>query len=129
MLTDIDRPDRQIDPRAAASYLSQQGFHLHTIGIGAGSQSAEDEDISSLIYQPANFRLLEEIASAGNGQFFWAKDIASLNSALHTIQGTELRVTDIQPEYIKQPLYMWLLMAALTWVSFWQVMPLLRSRS
>ena len=92
-------------------------------------QSAEDEDISSLIYQPANFRLLEEIASAGNGQFFWAKDIASLNSALHTIQGTELRVTDIQPEYIKQPLYMWLLMAALTWVSFWQVMPLLRSRS
>jgi hypothetical protein len=126
MLTDINRPARQVDPRIAAEYLAQQGFHLHTIGIGAGSQSAEDEDISSLIYQPANFHLLEEIATSGKGQFFWANDIANLNAALQSIQGTEKRSTAAQPEFIKEPLYMLFVIAALSWLSFWQITPLLR---
>ena len=127
MLTDINRPDRKIDPRIAASYLSQQGFHLHVIGIGAGSQQAEDTDnISGLIYQPANFLLLEEIANSGKGQFFWAKDISSLNSALKNIHQTEKRIIDVQPEYIKQPLYMWFAGLALAWISIWQLLPLMR---
>lgn len=129
MLTDIDRPDRQIDPRATASYLSQQGFHLHTIGIGAGSQAAKEDDVTSLIYQPANFQLLEQIASVANGQFFWAKTIASLNLALESIQEAETRIVDIQPEYVKEPLYMWLVISALSWLSFWQIVPLFRSKS
>lgn len=129
MLTDIDRPDRQIDPRAAATYLSQHGFHLHTIGIGAGSQIAKDKEISSLIYQPANFQLLEDIALAGQGKFFWAKDIASLNTALQHIQSAELRIIDIEPEYIKEPLYMWFVIAALSWLSFWQLLPLFRTQT
>lgn len=127
LLTDINRPDRKIDPRIAAKYLAQQGYKLHIIGIGAGSQQAEDEDITSLIYQPANFRLLEEIATNGKGNFFWAKDLPSLNIALQKIKQTEKRVIHIEPEFIKQPLYMWLVMSALAWISLWQVAPLLRA--
>ena len=129
MLTDIDRPDRQIDPRAAATYLSQHGFHLHTIGIGAGSQEAKENEISSLIYQPANFQLLEDIALAGKGKFFWAKNISSLNTALQHIQSAELRIIDNEPEHIKKPLYMWFVIAALTWLSFWQLLPLFRTQT
>ena len=128
MLTDIDRPDRKIDPRAAASYLSQNGFHLHTIGIGAASQAAQDDEISTLIYQPANFQLLEDIAKAGKGHFFWAKNITSLNNALTNIKNAELRTIEKEPEFIKQPLYIWFLMPALLWVSFWQLLPLLRAQ-
>lgn len=127
MLTDINRPDRKIDPRTAASYLAQQGFHLHIIGIGAGSKQAENtDDVSSLIYQPANFRLLEEIASSGKGQFYWAKDITNLNTALKNIQQAEKRIVSVQSEYIKQPLYMWFVGIALAWISFWQLAPLIR---
>jgi Ca-activated chloride channel family protein len=126
LLTDINRPHRKIDPRVAAKYLAQQGFHLHIIGIGAGSQQAQDEDISSLIYQPANFQLLEAMTNAGKGNFFWVKSISSLNSALANIQKAEKRIVDVQPEYIKQPLYMWFVIFALGWVSFWQLLPLMR---
>lgn len=126
LLTDINRPHRKIDPRVAAKYLAQLGFHLYIVGIGAGSQQAQDEDFSSLIYQPTNFQLLEEMADAGKGGFFWAKNIPSLNSALANIQKAEKRVVNVQPEYIKQPLYMWFVFVALGWVSFWQLLPLMR---
>lgn len=129
MLTDIDRPDRRIDPRAAATYLAGQGFHLHTIGIGAGSEKARDDEISNLIYQPANFQLLEEMAQAGKGKFIWAQDISSLNTALQHIQNTELRNINVKPEYIKEPLYMWCLLVALGWFVFWQLLPLLKVRA
>lgn len=128
MVTDIDRPDRKIDPRSAATYLAQQGYHLHTIGIGAGSSKGKDSDISSLIYQPANFQLLEEMALAGKGKFNWAKDIKSLNAALTNIQHSELRYTEIKPEYIKNPLYMWPLLTALCWFSCWQLLALFKAR-
>ncbi|MEJ2142619.1 MAG: VWA domain-containing protein [Gammaproteobacteria bacterium] len=127
MLTDINRPDRKIDPRVAAEYLSTQGFHLHIIGIGAGSQQAENtEDISGLIYQPANFRLLEEIAVAGKGQFYWTKDLNSLNDALDNIRQTEKRQVELKPEFIKLPLYSWFVGLALLWITFWQILPFLR---
>ena len=126
LLTDINRPDRKIDPRVAAQYMAQQGYHLHIVGIGAGSKEAQDEDITSLIYQPANFQLLEEMANAGNGKFFWAKNISSLNTALSEIRKSEKRVIDVKPEFIKQHLYMWFVLAALAWVSFWQLLPLAR---
>lgn len=126
LLTDIDRPHRHIDPRSAARYLAGQGFHLHTIGIGAGSEKAKDDDISSLIYQPANLRLLEEIAHAGEGKFFWTKDVGSLNQALQLIKQTEVRKTEVVAEYVKRPLYMWVLLSALVWLSGWQLLALSR---
>lgn len=127
MLTDINRPDRKIDPRVAAEYLATQGFHLHIVGIGAGSQQAEQtEDVSSLIYEPANFRLLEEMATAGHGQFYWAKDMNSLKSALDYIRQSEKHQTDVKPEFIRLPLYTWFTGFALAWISLWQILPLLR---
>lgn len=128
MLTDANRPVRHIDPRAAAALIKQQGLHLHTIAMGAGSESAKEVSPSGLIYQPANVKLLREIANAGNGEFFWADSQTSLQLALTTIQASEKHLIDLEPIYIKIPLYHWPLLLALGWILMWQLIPLLRSR-
>ncbi len=128
LISDVNRPARDIDPRAAATYLAEKKLRLHAIAIGAGSYAAEEQDSVSLIYHPASFSLLEEIAAAGRGRFFWARDQAALNDALKVINQAEQREIDSEPEFIQHPLYGWPLLAALTWLSLWQALPLLRWR-
>lgn len=129
LISDANRTARHIDPRAAAQYLAARHLHLHTIAIGAGSYAGEDTQHQSLIYHPASFDLLEGIAKAGNGKFFWAKDQDSLQQALQAINTTELRQSKAPPEFIQQPLYMWPLLLALLWLSVWQLLALLRWRA
>jgi Ca-activated chloride channel family protein len=128
LISDANRTARHIDPRAAARYIAQRHIHLHTIAIGAGSYAGEDTQHQSLIYHPASFYLLEGIAKAGEGQFFWAKDQASLQQALQAINTTEMRQTKPEPQFVQQPLYMWPLLLALLWLSGWQLIGLLRWR-
>lgn len=128
LITDASRPQRHIDPRAAATYLAAQGFHLHVIAMGAASYAAEEQHTAGLVYHPANFHLLEEIATAGHGQFFWAKNINELNHALMEIQHTEKRPVEHTAEFIHLPEYHWPLLAALLWWMWWQYLPLLSRR-
>jgi len=121
MLTDADRPVRNVDPKVAAEYVAQEGIRLHTIAIGAGSYEAEDKEHVSLVYHPTSFYLLEQIARLGNGQFFWAKDSNSLRDALISINETEKRKIQNEPEYIKQPLYFWPLLLSLLWLLLLQL--------
>ena len=116
MLTDANRPIRNIDPVIAAEYVALQGIRLHTIAIGAGSYAAEDQTHSSLIYHPARFDLLEKIAHAAQGRFFWAKDRSSLTNALRTINEGEKRRGHAEAQYIQRPLYFWPLIAAMIWL-------------
>ena len=129
MLTDASRPVRNIDPRIAAALIRQKGLRLHTIAIGAGSEAAKEETASSLIYQPANFTLLEEIATAGGGEFFSADSQSSLNQVLQNIQATEKQHIKLKPVFIKITLYYWPLCIALIWILLWQTLPLLRVRT
>jgi len=116
MLTDASRPARHIDPRVAAARVAEQGIRLHTVAIGAGSYAAEDTENVTLIYHPASFQLLEDIARLGNGRFFWAKDPDSLRAALQTIQNTEKRQAQVEPVFLTFPLYFWPLGLALVWL-------------
>jgi Ca-activated chloride channel family protein len=129
LISDANRTARHIDPRAAAQYIAARHIHLHTIAIGAGSYAGEDKQHQSLIYHPASFDLLEGIARAGNGKFFWAKDQDSLQQALQAINATELRQIKAQPQFIQHPLYMWPLLLALLWLSLLQVLALLGWRT
>lgn len=129
MLTDASRPVRDIDPRTAAALIRQKGLHLHTIAIGAGSEAAKEETASSLIYQPANYKLLEEMAVAGGGEFFWADSQNSLNQVLQKIQATEKHHIELEPVFIKITLYHWPLGIALLWIVLWQILPLFRLRT
>ncbi len=126
MLTDANRPVRDIDPRIAAALVKQQGLRLYTIAIGAGSQAGKEKSNSNLIYQPANIKLLASMALAGGGQAFRADSPASLQQALQTIQAGAQQPVQAEPVFIRLPLYYWPLGLALLWVLLWQTLPLLR---
>jgi hypothetical protein len=96
--------------------------------MGAGSQAGKEKLATSLIYQPANFKLLEQIATAGGGEFFHANSQTSLDRVLRRIQSTEKHQIQNEPVYIKLPLYHWPLATALIWILLWQLLPLFRIR-
>lgn len=116
LITDVNRTYRDLDPRAIAGYLHTQGYRLHTVGIGASSFEAQETDSIGLIYQPANFGLLEEIAGRGGGRFYWADNVSSLQAAIAAIQSAERRRVKVEPRYVTLPLYQWPLLAGLTWM-------------
>lgn len=107
LISDINRPDRQIDPRIAAEYLASQGYHLHVIGIGGASYAAGDKESHGLIYHPSNFALLKAVAEHGKGHFYWAKDTASLQAAIRTIQQAEKQSSEVEPRFVPQALFQW----------------------
>ncbi|TDY02818.1 vWA domain-containing protein [Thiohalophilus thiocyanatoxydans] len=113
LVSDVNRPDRQIDPRVAAEYIASQGYRLHVIGIGGASYAADDEQQGGLIYHPSNFALLEAIAEQGNGNFYWARNTDSLQTAIEAIQKAEQRVIEAEPRHVPIPLYQWPLLASL----------------
>ena len=127
LLTSVNRPRRDIDPRAVAKFYKQNGFYLHTIAIGAPDYIGEEKNTVSLIYHPANFKLLEDIATESGGLFFWAKKTESLKQAIQTIQQASLRKVEVEARYIELPLYHWPLLAALVWVVSWQLLPVVVS--
>jgi Ca-activated chloride channel family protein len=126
LITDANRTARHIDPRAAAAFIAQHQLRVHTIAIGAGSYAGAEQGLPTLVYHPASFYLLENIAKAGHGEFFWAKDQDSLQQALHAINQSEMRKVTSEPEFIRHPLYHWPLLGALLWLSGWQLLVLLR---
>lgn len=125
LISDANRPGREIDPRIAAAWLAKKGIVLHTIALGAGARSAIETTPSDLIYQPMNYQLLEEVAAAANGRFFWARDRDSLNDALLLIRQSEKSGIEALPEYVEIQLYTWVLGAALLWLLAWLIAPLL----
>lgn len=127
LLTSVNRPTRDMDPRAVARFYKQNGFYLHTIAIGAPDYIEEEKKSVSLIYHPANFKLLEDVATESGGLFFWAKNTDSLKQAVQTIQQASLRKVEVQARYIEIPLYHWPLLAALVWIILWQLLPVVSS--
>jgi Ca-activated chloride channel family protein len=129
LITDVDRTDRDMDPRAVAGYLHEQGYRLHTIAVGAPSYAARERNARGLLYQPANFALMEAIARRGGGHFYWADNAGSLASAIRAIQSAERRREKAEPRFITIPLYQWPLLGGLAWILALQLWPAGRRRS
>jgi len=123
LVSDVDRSNRDLDPRAVAAALAERGYRVHSIGIGAPSPEAREADYRGLIYYPANFTFLSDIATSGGGRFFWADSADSLGAALQAIQAQEKRVVTAEPRYLKLPLYQWPLLATLVWLALLQLWP------
>ena len=107
LITDVLRPPRDIDPQVVARYIKQQGYKLYVVAIGSNTYSKSNTDNSTLIYHPASFKRLKTIAKAANGEFYWAKNTASLNGIIQTILNTGKTKIKTEPEYIKIPLFQW----------------------
>ena len=116
LISDVDRANRNVDPRAVAAYLHEQGYRLHTIAIGASSYAARQKRVAGLLYQPANFALLQAIARRGGGRFYWANNVTSLGAAIRSIQSVERRPERAEPRHVTISLYQWPLLAGLLWI-------------
>lgn len=123
MISDVNRPDREFDPRTVAKYIHQQGYRIHTIGIGASTYKAGKSKYSGLIFHPANFSILEAIAENGQGKFYWADNARSLQAAMQAIQSNERRKVEIEPRFIQRPLYHWPLLLSLGLIMGLQLWP------
>lgn len=124
LISDVNRPDREIDPRVAAASLQQHGIRLHTVAIGAGSYAAENKQGTNLIYHPTNYPLLKQIAEQGKGRFFSANDSRNIQQALATIQQSEKRRVETEPQYVRLMLYHWPLLLAIMLLTLAQVVQL-----
>ncbi len=103
-----------VSPQDAARKLADKGFSLYIIAVGSDDPDADSYDNSSLIYEPANLFMLQQVADQGRGQLFHALDSQSFIDALKLIEQQHKKLLKIT-ETIKlsQPLYAWPLLSGL----------------
>lgn len=126
LLTNANRPTRDIDPLVVANYLRQQGYRLHTVAIGSPGYQAAEKNAFSLIYHPTNFKLLKDVAAAAGGKFYWAKNTDNLQETIQVIQQAERREVKVEARYIQIPLYQWPVLAGIVWIMLWQLASLVK---
>lgn len=113
MLTDGDKATGQIKPQAAAELAREAGIPLYTVAIGATTESAEEERIAGLIYEPVDLPLLKFLAQHTGGETFQAGDSQAFEQAIQTILQQEQNRREVAPQYYQEPLYLWPLLSAL----------------
>lgn len=129
LITDILRPPRDIDPVVVARYIGEKGYKLYIVAIGTSTYKKSDVDSSSLIYHPASFKRLKEMAKSAKGDFYHAKNTASLNNIIRDILKTKKSRLAVKPEYIQTPLFQWPLLLALLLVIIEYISSLVSFRS
>ncbi len=75
-----------VSPQLAAQELAAEGFTLYIIAVGSDDPDAGSLDNSSLIYEAANIKMLQEVADQGNGTLFHALNAQGFSDALKTIE-------------------------------------------
>ncbi len=125
LVTNANRPARDIDPTVVASFIRHKGYRLHTIAIGSPSYKGRERNSHGLIYHPANFKLIKDVANAAEGKFYWAKNTDSLKDAIRIIQQAEQRKIKVEARYIQIPFYHWPIKMGLIWILLWQIVSLI----
>lgn len=118
LITDVLRPPRDINPNIVAQYIKEKGFKLFVVAIGASTYKKSDVENSTLIYHPASFERLKEIAKYSDGYFYWAKNTRSLNGIIKEILKTKKTKIVTEKKYENIPLFHWPLGIALVFIFF-----------
>ncbi|MCB1787051.1 MAG: VWA domain-containing protein [Chromatiaceae bacterium] len=95
-----------ISPNAAARTLAAGGNTLYVIGIGASDPADYGGDVGGLIYEPIDPAALSEVAAAGGGRFFHARDVGGFEAALTVIESAHRKPVMPSPaQRVVQPWY------------------------
>jgi Ca-activated chloride channel family protein len=93
-------------PQAAARALAAGGNTLYAIGIGASDSADYGGDVGGLIYEPIDPAALTEVAEAGGGRFFHARDVDDFRAALSVIELAHRRPVAPSPtQHVVEPCY------------------------
>ncbi len=128
-------PDGKLSPVAGVEHAMNNGtgqkdITLHTIAIGSPDVQASLP--GELIYEPVDIDLLQQLAEMTGGESFHAKDVTSMDAALHAIEKRHQKVTgekNMHDDTVdknqrpRQPLYYWPLLGALLFLMLFMVRP------
>jgi len=121
LVTDGTQPSGKLTPQAGAERLRQVGVPLYILSVGAGQDT--EQASGGLLFGGARPAQLEQLAAITGGVSFAAADIQALQFALQTLAERHLARTGPPPAR-REPLYPWLLLAAL----LLPLLPVARSR-
>jgi len=112
LISSADAPGGKLSPIAGAKYAMDAGAILHTIAIGSTKLQASQS--GELIYEPADLKLLQQMAQMTGGESFHATDVATMDAALRDIEKRHQIISNkIYMPRLQQPLYQWPLLTAL----------------
>ena len=127
LISDAVLPSGKLSPVEGARRAAESGAVLHTIAIGATSMQ---EDVqNSLIYEPADTKLLRQMAQITGGDSFHAVDVAAMDAALTSIEKHQqtTATTQLAPK-LQEALYIWPLVFAIILLAISNLLPYLTTR-
>ncbi len=124
LFTDATRVTGKINADVATEMARQAGLRVYTVAIGARTYEAAEQQLSGLIYDPADIRKMEAIAQHTGGKFYWAGDTHTLGNAIKDIEHAERAQKKPRILYLRQPLYQWPLLLAVIVLSLLQILHL-----
>jgi len=129
LLTDGDNNKGELDPIPAAEVARAMRARLYTIGIGRDEpiplpsfdvsngelrvDSFGNPLLTSTILQPANYAVLERMATIGSGRFYRATNRQELESIYDDIDRLERSDVKLKQHRTFTPLFHWPLLAAI----------------
>jgi Ca-activated chloride channel family protein len=129
LISDASQSSGNITTQSAAGLAANSGLPLYTVAVGAGTYDAEEIRTSGLIYHPANLELMKKLAESTGAQSYQAGDTASLEQAITDISSAEQYTAELAPQYYRQTLYQWPLLAALLILTLFQLIRLLQRQT
>jgi len=127
MISDGVLPSGNLSPVEGARRAAESGATLHTIAIGAISM--RDSEQASLLYEPADTGLLQEMAQITGGSSFHAVDAAAMDSALRVIEEHQEKSATLHPALqLQEALYIWPLGLAIVLLAINGLLPYLNTR-
>ncbi|MDT8405188.1 vWA domain-containing protein [Sulfuriflexus sp.] len=128
LVSDAALPTGTIPATRAAALAAEEGLPLYTIAVGAGSYTAEEARITGLIYHPANLPLMQKLAGQTGAKTYQAGDHASLQAAVRDIEQLEKNTVQAAPQFYREPLFRWPLLAAILLLTIMQALNLASGR-
>jgi Ca-activated chloride channel family protein len=143
LLTDGDNNAGEIDPVPAAQLAAALGAKVYTIGIGIEQPCSLPQFnpangklildpmgniIPAMMLQPANYSVLEKMASLSKAKFYRATNRQELSSIYADIDRLEKTEVKLRRFSIYTPLFQWPLLAALGLLALEQILTHTRYR-
>ena len=117
-LTDGNDTKSQVPPVEAARVAQQRGIRIHTVAIGNPETVGEEK---------LDEATLREVASTGNGSYFFAADRQKLEGIYDELDRIETREVKVISHRPRRDLFYWPLLAALLLSLGRTVVPVLRN--
>lgn len=126
LISDAVLPMGNLSPVEGARRAAGSNATLHTIAVGATSM--QEQVATSLLYEPADIELMQQLADITGGRSFHAVDTSAMDEALASIEQQQTSQLSLAPQ-LRQALYIWPLGLAMLLLSLLSLRPYMQVRN